>query len=256
MTRLVVKRFETVCCIAAIAAACFFVQSFLTEFVYGLTLPLEKAGYAYLGKWVITIPVFIQMVILSACQFALGGILLKPNKGLYGILCSLPAVALFAFTAMGKFQIYIWLSLAAGLVLFYFSAQLSGRVFEPLKSPIISFNWPNDSLTLDHDTPAYWVVYFNLLIVAYVWVTPLFMRKLIVQSTSTGFTALLGLGSLFYFLILILIRKENLFGCVIYIALYIPLFVLGEGTPRVSAWLFFLITVTLFALNRKQLTWI
>jgi len=256
MKRFAVKNFETACALTGIAAACFFVPSFLTEFVYELTLPLEKAGYAYLGKWVIAIPVFIQMVILSACQFTLGGILLKPNKGLYGIFCSLPAVALFAVTALGKFQIYIWPTLLAGMVLCYFSAKLSGLVFGSLKSPIESLNWPDDSLTMVHDTPAYWIVFFDLLVVVYVWVTPLAMRKLLVQSTSTGFSAFIGLGSILYLFVLIMIRKENLLGCLVYIAMYIPLFIFGEASQLVSAWIFFLVTVTLFVFNRKRLKWI
>jgi len=120
MKRVAVKRFEIVCCIVGIAAACFFIPTFLTEFIFELTAPVEKAWYTYIGNWVIGIPISIQMVILSACQFTLGGILLKPNKGLYGVCCALPTVVLLAHTAIGKFQISVWLTLAAGLVICFF----------------------------------------------------------------------------------------------------------------------------------------
>ena len=117
-------------------------------------------------------------------------------------------------------------------------------------------NWPDDLLTVDYETPAYWVVFFDLLLVLYVWVTPLALRKLIVQSTSAGFSATVVFGAVFYFAALVLIRKENLLGCLVFIALYIPLFIFGEGSQRVSAGVFFLITVSLFVLNRKRLKWL
>lgn len=270
MNRLSVKRLETIFCCIGISMACIAALLFFAPPALDFSSAIEYKLHRIFGAWALVYSGVILLSIPITCQFVLGSILFKENKGFYGFWCVLPSVIVKThISGYDEFVIQSFISSVIGLLLSVYTAKFSGYIFRGFKSPIESLNWKEKSLNIDYETPKIWVIVFDLLISLYILTVLVMISKFTTENyMTTGLFTLLCFVGLYSH---IMLRKEKLMGAALFIVIHLgiilfyalnyELLYIGYYvepyflSKKIGNILLFLGPLALIIYNRKRLTW-